>query len=1221
VERDRVAEVHVPAQGGRPGGFGSGYLLTNALALTAGHVVGAPGSRGRVRELGAQDWRKARVAWRGDAIDAAVLELDDPVAEPPSRTLPSLGALATDVGMPCRAVGFPAAQQRQGQIRVVRDVEEVTGEIAPLSALKKGLLTIHVGRSAPLPGQAGTSPWAGMSGAAVFCGHLLVGVVRLAPGHFGTDRLECVPISTLTGDARFRETVTGVPERELAVEPVEQALADWLPTLLAPVLAGHRRFGGRETELGRLDAFLREPAPPVLLVTAPSGLGKTALLVNWLDRLERRDDGPKAVYTFLSGHLEQLVTRDFTLRNLCQQLSLLHQSRDPLPSSAGELTVRYHTLLTAAPPPRGLVVIVDALDEARGWEPDAHLIPRPLPAGVRIVLSAREVAGIDWPDELGLGPADAEVLRLRALQAGQVDHLLKSSGAPAWVREPEALATITDKSRGDPFYLRFLLDDVQSGEIESLADLRKQPQEVEAYLGKWWQQVAASAKDKPVRDLLGYLLAARGLLLRDELVSISDEDDLDGWTFDSALAPVRRFIVGSAAEGYALAHARFGEYLSAGPLKTEVRTYRKRLLAWCERWHLLEEPSRYALRHYLSHLADAIDEAHKDDRRARIDQLAGVIADEEFQTRHLDVLNDLPGLSRDLETALAHVAAAAPPRATSIVRAVLAVETFRRRRFEPASVYDVAAAGAVEDAERRLGLFGAEEQWAFAARLVIAWDAADTAPDDAGQLMARLTADIPPWEPIPLLTERVRHWLAGARDFEPDLPLPYPPLALPQPPSEEEAGLIVTRMGGSTDVSGFEAVERLGRPSPGHDEGRAYIAERDSPRLVAFATARPDPGAELLSDYVAIHAANPYREYRNRSLWAILSAACAHPDPTVARDLARQLVEAALAPPAVAFREGLNVTIAALKAAAGDAGAVARFEALKQEAVDATHRLFDRRWRSDSWGHHCRRLAVLAEAEAVALGRCERAAELLDRARQLPRGFAGFQSSASLRLAEAARICAPDDGTAGVDDVQAALESAHNVQDPPLCAQRTARVNAMRERWWPGPIPNARAVLEGFAADPLAADFAPLHIVGEKYERRRRDAEMLSLPDSMLAAQTLEEVADVYQVPCAALQALNPTPGPQVHIRDSGFAPLVAARLAAEALVHPGIADDERGALIARLIPAAADSPTAADTVLSRLLLAERPADAGALDALGGLAPTDWLQEPTASTATELGPA
>jgi hypothetical protein len=177
----------------------------------------------------------------------------------------------------------------------------------------------------------------------------------------------------------------------------------------------------------------------------------------------------------------------------------------------------------------------------------------------------------------------------------------------------------------------------------------------------------------------------------------------------------------------------------------------------------------------------------------------------------------------------------------------------------------------------------------------------------------------------------------------------------------------------------------------------------------------------------------------------------------------------------------------------------------------------------------------------------------------------------------------------------------------------------MRERWWPGPIANARAVLERFAADPLAAEFAPLHIVGEKYERRRRHAEMLSLPDSMLAAQTLEEVADVYQVPCAALRALNPAPGPQLRIRDSGFAPLVAARLAAEALVHPSIADDERVALIARLIAAAANSPTAADTVLSRLLLAERPSDPGALYALTGLAPADWLQEPAARAVTERG--
>ena len=584
------------------------------------------------------------------------------------------------------------------------------------------------------------------------------------------------------------------------------------------------------------------------------------------------------------------------------------------------------------------------------------------------------------------------------------------------------------------------------------------------------------------------------------------------------------------------------------------------------------------------------------------------------------MIGDVPALERDLDRAVARIATSAPLETEAIVQSVLVVEAFRRTARADAAIFELAANGRVEDAEKRLALFASDDEWAPVARLVIAWLAADVAPRDAEALVARLGADVPPWDPIPLVHRRVQSWLMGDRGRETGLPVSYASSTLPGAPSELEAGDIVSSMGGSIGTD-HEVVERLGRPIPGmDDEARAYIAERDSPPLVAFAAAQPDPGEELLSDYVEIHAANPYAEYRNRSLWAILGATSAHPDPAASRDLARQLVAAALAPAPVAFREGLRVTVAALRAASGEPGALERFEALEQEAADAMKRLDARRWRSDSWGHHCRRLAVLAEAEAVALGRHDHATALLAQARSLPPGFAGFQSSASLTLAEAARICDADDGSAGLADVETALTAAHNVQEPVLCAQRTARVNAMLDAWWPAPIADAPFVFERFAADPLAAEFASLHVVGDRYDRRQVAQERLSLPHLMYRARTLGEIADVHHVPCAALQRLNRHAGDHVRIRDARFAPILAARFAAEALANPAIPDEQRPVVIASLVPAAASSPTSAHTVLSRLLLASRPNDR-VLHALGELAPAEWLDEPTASAVSELGPS
>lgn len=48
-------------------------------------------------------------------------------------------------------------------------------------------------------------------------------------------------------------------------------------------------FGGRQADLVKLDAWLAEPdAPPYLLLAAPAGRGKSALLAHWISGLEER---------------------------------------------------------------------------------------------------------------------------------------------------------------------------------------------------------------------------------------------------------------------------------------------------------------------------------------------------------------------------------------------------------------------------------------------------------------------------------------------------------------------------------------------------------------------------------------------------------------------------------------------------------------------------------------------------------------------------------------------------------------------------------------------------------------------------------------------------------------------------------------------------------------------------------------------------------------------
>jgi hypothetical protein len=82
---------------------------------------------------------------------------------------------------------------------------------------------------------------------------------------------------------------------------------------------------------------------------------------------------------------------------------------------------------------------------------------------------------------------------------------------------------------------------------------------------------------------------------------------------------------------------------------------------------------------------------------------------------------------------------------------------------------------------------------------------------------------------------------------------------------------------------------------------------------------------------------------------------------------------------------------------------------------------------------------------------------------------------------------------------------------------------------------------------------------------------------------------------------LNPDQTPLVPVPDPEFAPLLAARCAAEVLVSEPHRD-ERMRLIQRLIPIAAANPTTLDTVLARLLLAAHPVPVPILDRLTEIA-------------------
>ncbi|MFC8131162.1 trypsin-like peptidase domain-containing protein [Streptomyces sp. NPDC057302] len=201
LEAARVAEVLVERPDGAPGRRGSGYRVGDRSVLTAAHVVGGPVVSVRVRfdaDLPGEWSADVRVVLLVEAADIALLEI---VTPPP----PSAGGIGTpryaavpdsDVVLTVSAMGFPRFKLRDDTMRLLddgapgqyRDSCHASGTVSALSNRREGTLELAVlaPRADPEPGR---SPWEGMSGAVVWSGGAVIGVISAHHRSDGLGRL------------------------------------------------------------------------------------------------------------------------------------------------------------------------------------------------------------------------------------------------------------------------------------------------------------------------------------------------------------------------------------------------------------------------------------------------------------------------------------------------------------------------------------------------------------------------------------------------------------------------------------------------------------------------------------------------------------------------------------------------------------------------------------------------------------------------------------------------------------------------------------------------------------------------------------------------------------------------------------------------------------------------------------------------------------------------
>lgn len=232
-----------------------------------------------------------------------------------------------------------------------------------------------------------------------------------------------------------REGALAVPQWE------EGRVADRLSELR------RRRFVGRQRELAQLDRCIDPDGPAVTFLHGIGGMGKSALLEVFLERLQAR--GVRSIYLD-ARHFEP------TPRGLAQALAVAAGRRE-LAESESEVTL----MNALASPSEISVLVIDHYELARlldAWV-RTDFVPR-LPASVRLILAGRHPSTPGWNPVMGwqtlqscalqpLGEAESlALLESRQVPAAVVPGILKfAQGHPLALEL--ALAAASERPKFD----------------------------------------------------------------------------------------------------------------------------------------------------------------------------------------------------------------------------------------------------------------------------------------------------------------------------------------------------------------------------------------------------------------------------------------------------------------------------------------------------------------------------------------------------------------------------------------------------------------------------------------------------------------------------------------------------------------------------------------------------------------------------------------------------
>lgn len=423
-----------------------------------------------------------------------------------------------------------------------------------------------------------------------------------------TNVLFAVPVAVALDRFSLTSAVTRRPSLP-GDTPVENFMSRVLGSAGQPA-----PFGGRATELRDLDEWVAEPsAAPRMLVVAPAGSGKSTLLAHWLRGrpAPTAPDGRRPAVVFVPLNVSfETAERDTFYRIMTARIARAYRESVAVAGRGWDDLLEEQSRLLRRPPPDGsLLIVIDGLDEALGWEPGSNLMPAALAPGVRVVASARMTAHLDaaaWADQLGWQRHDTLVL-------GRLDHagiIEAMAGQPALSqhRDEPALAELARvvhrlSQNGDPLVVGLCVKEIeeQARDTGMLPDprdeshpaawaatvARRSPGRAGFIVGWREQQERSGRSEDLLQDaerVLNVLAVAEGPLSRAELRTLAAllGKSMDGVRLRRVVEQLERLVLpGGSPDTFVIAHPAIADELRAQlEHDGDLATYRGLFEAW-----------------------------------------------------------------------------------------------------------------------------------------------------------------------------------------------------------------------------------------------------------------------------------------------------------------------------------------------------------------------------------------------------------------------------------------------------------------------------------------------------------------------------------------------------------------------------------------------------------------------------------------------------------------